>query len=126
MDHSEWCFLQRVVGNIKDQGLRTLNRGQIKSPLVAQFLVQRIGFKVQGDRLVFPPHAMLSKTIVNEIQKGADTTLDPDNISFAQVAEILGRDGTLPGIDLELDETPLGEWGNVTEMDAPKKPWEIT
>lgn len=125
LHHTDWVFALTVLGNAVKH--RKVKRAHPLVKRVEQILIEA-GFVVQGDEcLILPSSELCVKTTVRErVQQKADESLDPESISFSQVADVLKRNGTLPGIRNDIDDSPLGDYLSVDECRPPPKPWETT
>lgn len=124
LTHNEYCLALRILQKAETSpNCRRINLNILKSDPVAHILIAA-GFKsLNMQCLQLEDLADFRKDILHQVQAKVDATLNPDTISFAQVADILKRDGTLPGIDCTMDDVPLESWDQVEEMKPPKKPW---
>jgi hypothetical protein len=131
MERDGYLFAINVLSKIQDQfedeKYRKLKLG---IPVVedAKKILLEAGFLVSKDEswLVFvgqDREAVEAK--IKGLQARADALLDPETITFAQVAEIMKREGTLPGIRTDIDDSVIGERLVIQETDRPRKPWEI-
>ena len=126
-------FLLRVLNKIlQDFGNPKFRRLSRTIPLVDAMAseLEQIGFKEDSSSFLLPLGGEEQRVSLvsyrDKFQSIADSMLDPDSISLAQVAEILGRNGTLPGIDHSISDEPLGDVDALSnECTRPKKPWEI-
>lgn len=138
MTHEQYQFLLFVVSNIlespENPKFRTLfTRNPVLTPEIREYLQTSLGFEpsATGDRIVLEDSQGQDLVAAREwLQNRVDETLDPENISFAKVAEILQRNGTLPGINHDIDDTPVGltvpiPGNTLREQERPRKPWEI-
>jgi len=125
LDLADWNFALALLNNANKRKIIKLSH-----PLVRRVepVLLRSGFVKENESLlVLPPDLVISDQTKNEIQKQIDTLINPEAISFAQVAEILKRNGTLPGIRLDIDDSPLGQTISSTDVcELPPKPWQIS
>ena len=122
LHHNEYKIVLKILNNIGiDPKFKTVN-SSVLAPHVVEYM-QSIGFELLGSKLCWSEQQELEETR-KEVQKLVDETRDPDTISFRQVAEILQRGGTLPGIEKFVDTSPIGNWNEITEMQPPRKPWD--
>lgn len=118
--------LRRIEADFDNERFRKLKLGvrvveDSKSELLAA------GFQITDDEkwLIFSSNDKeFLHAEIQRLQEKVDALLDPETITFAQVAEIMKRDGTLPGIRTDIDDSLLGERFEVTETERPRKPWE--
>lgn len=63
----------------------------------------------------------------NNLKKFLLKRIKPELITLSDVADILQRKGTLPGIDTSIDSEPLSDSSVLTEsaQTRPVKPWEV-
>ena len=131
MDRSDLLFvitvLRRIVDNAGEGRFRTL---QLKSEIVQRVrsVLVEIGFDTtkDGGALLLPETKLGSLGVfISELQDQADSLLDPESITFSQVAEILKRDGQLPGIRSDIDDVVIDAKFAFAETQRPPKPWEL-
>jgi hypothetical protein len=119
--------LKRIASSPSDEKLRSL-RTESRVVKRAESLLRSVGFRESPDKqwLIFHESEKASlEILVATLQQRADSLLDPETITFAQVAEILKRNGSLPGIKTDIDDSILEEGCIFEETQAPPKPWEI-
>ena len=124
LKHDQYQFLVFVLNNVFT-GEQKFKRLSKSAPVVeeVQEYLHAIGFRDNGRQWVFEGAQAKLEKDRNWLQKRADESLDPETISFAKVAEILQRKGTLPGINQDIDDYPVDGFV-MDEVDRPKKPWE--
>lgn len=61
---------------------------------------------------------------LHEVQRAADLCLDPDNVSFAEVSEMVAQGRTLPGIADINDKVEEPLQPTSSKIERPRKPWE--
>lgn len=123
MDHSDWTFVLALLDKADDR--RRLKRSNPLVNRVEPFLIAS-GFDIDGNSLVLPLNANGCVETMRVIaQRKADESLLPESISFAQVADVLKRNGTLPGIRTDFNDSPLYESLPVCDSSPPPKPWEL-
>mmetsp|Transcript_17727 Transcript_17727/g.26775 ORF Transcript_17727/g.26775 Transcript_17727/m.26775 type:complete len:196 (+) Transcript_17727:121-708(+) len=64
------------------------------------------------------------KSTFHEVQRAADSLLDPDSVSFAQVTELVKQNRILPGIEDVDDKVEKPVAPKESSLERPKKPWE--
>ena len=139
MEHQDYTFIQAVVGKIVNDPQPKFRRLVRTSPAVVRIApwLAIVGFVRSGDdRILYLPipetedqlsrQRDLLKSVAGWALGRADETRDPDTITFRQVADILQRDGRLPGIRVDIDDTPLhDEMPPIATVERPLKPWEV-
>ena len=139
MEHQDITFIQAVVEKIVNDPQPKFRRLVRNSPPVGRItpLLEIVGFvRSDDDRILYLPipeteeelskQCDLLKSVAGWALRRADETRDPDTITFRQVADILQRDGTLPGIRVDIDDTPLhDEMPPIATVERPLKPWEV-
>ena len=131
MDRNDYLFVLTILNRIQsDPNVKRFRSVSLKPEMVkrVQSVLEQAGFEVSDNQecLVFPESQLdrLHSTI-SVIQAKADSLIDPETITFAQVAEILKRDGALPGIRSDIDDSVLDvERVTLIESSRPPKPWE--
>ena len=130
LTHEEYEFLIRVVDAILERPDEIRVR-QIRAdiPVVERVSkeLDELGFFREGGKYILRNTVSVEelRRRRTQIQVLADMTLDPEKISLSQIAEVLQRNGTLPGIDDTINDEPCNdkvELGNGCER--PRKPWE--
>ena len=130
LTHDDYEFLLRVVDAILERPDEIRVR-QIRAdiPVVERVSkeLDELGFVREGGKYILRDTVSVEelRRRRTEIQVLADMTLDPEKISLSQIAEVLQRNGTLPGIDNTINDEPCNdkvELGNGCER--PRKPWE--
>lgn len=135
--HSDWALLTsllvRILDAFADPKFRRLKRSTV-SHLESRLL--QLGFRIDGPflKLDIPSDESASdsqRNILTDARKNfqamADESLDPDTITFGQVADILKRDGKLPGIRHDILDEPFEDSGGLAlETTRPAKPWDTT
>ena len=128
--HSEYEFLLKVVDGVLDNpGQARFRQIRADIPVVTrvQLELEELGFVRDDCKYV------LSETLAvdelrqrrTRIQAMVDMTLDPEKISLSQVAEVLQRNGRLPGIDDTINDEPMNHELQLGDgCDRPRKPWE--
>jgi hypothetical protein len=132
LENLKFCLrvLDNILGDFNNPRFRRMNRSKVDD-LIASELVQ-IGFEDNAKSLlILPNYGEGQRSVLNShrqrIQALVDSLLDPESMSLAQVAEILARNGTLPGIDYSISDDPLEDVDVFSsESERPRKPWEIT
>lgn len=128
MEHGDYVFvlavIDRILASPKQVKLRQLRAAAAVVARVKPFLLDH-GFTEREGWLLLPEiHVDRLRVVRPEIQRMVDETRNPETVTFADVAEILRREGTLPGIRTDIDDTPL-ELNSVLESERPLKPWEV-
>ena len=130
LTRNDYRFIVAVVDRILDQPeevkFRRLKRTAKPVEAVESVLIQN-GFEISqdGSWLCVDQHRVPALGQVKEwAQRMADSLLDPDQLSFRDVAAILERQGQLPGIRTDIDDSPLNTPFEVHETELPRKPWE--
>lgn len=130
LHHDDYVFLLRVVDGVlnnPDQPRFRKVRADIPQVVRVREELEEIGFVFEDGKFV------LGRDVDEEVMRQqrqrlqdlADMALDPEKISLAQVAEVLQRNGRLPGIDNTINDEPTGETLNLGDgSERPKKPWE--
>jgi hypothetical protein len=129
-------FVLFLIDNIiRDPDVMKYRRIQKSHPLlddesIRDIIENDLGFFHTQTSLVLPePDLQRLGRVRESLARERDALLDPESITFAQVAEILQRNGTLPGINQDIADEPLHS-DVVPFSDAsggperPKKPWE--
>lgn len=133
--HSDWVLLSnllsRIIDALADPKFRRLKRSTV-SHIESRLL--QLGFRIDGPflKLDVPTDESaceLQRNILTDARKNfqamADESLDPDTITFGQVADILKRDGKLPLIRHDILDEPFEESGGLAhETTRPAKPWD--
>ena len=127
MQHADYVFvlavLDRIIASPSETKFRQLKASARAVMRVKSFLLEN-GFRQHEDWLLFVNSDISSlENLKHQVQRLADETRDPESITFADVADILKREGTLPGIRTDIDDTPLG-YNGFGESERPPKPWE--
>ena len=127
----DFCFvlaiLDRILADPEQIKFRRLRRTAAPVQCVENLLLEA-GFILSEDGawMVLPEvHPENLRALRKEFQDKADSLLDPDSLSFKDVAEVLQRQGNLPGIRTDIDDTPLNEPYSFEESECPRKPWEL-
>jgi hypothetical protein len=131
MDRNDYLLVLTILNRIQsDPNVKRFRSVSLKPEMVkrVQSVLEQAGFEVSDNQegLAFPESQLdrLHSTI-SVIQAKADSLIDPETITFAQVAEILKRDGALPGIKSDMDDSVLDvERLTLIESSRPPKPWE--
>ena len=130
LEHNDYVFVLFILDQIlKCPG--DARRRQIRADVAQVVRVQdeltRIGFRLRECKLVLPIEVPDEEMAVQRIrvQELADKSIDPENITLAQIAEVLERNGHLPGIDTSINDDPISEGLELgDESERPRKPWE--
>ena len=130
LGHEDYTFLLRVIDaiveNLTEAKFRQI-RADVPQVIRVREELETIGFVLLNGRYCLEEgfDIELMREHRNRIQDLADMTLDPDSISLAQVAEVLQRNGRLPGINDTINDEPIEGPVDLGEGVArPKKPWE--
>ena len=121
------AIIDRVLTDPEEIKFRRLRRTAAPVRCVESLLVQA-GFQVSQDGawiVLTEVDEQKLRQMREEFQDTADSLLDPDSLSFKDVAEVLQRQGNLPGIRMDINDTPLDEPVSFRESERPRKPWEV-
>jgi hypothetical protein len=127
----DFCFvlaiIDRVLTDPEEIKFRRLRRTAAPVRCVESLLLPA-GFRVSSDGawiVLTKVDEQKLRKLREEFQDAADALLDPDSLSFKDVAEVLQRQGNLPGIRMDINDTPLDEPFSFRESECPRKPWEV-
>lgn len=121
------AIIDRVLTDPEEIKFRRLRRTAAPVRCVESLLLQA-GFKVSQDGawiVLSEVDEQELRKMREEFQDTADSLLDPERLTFKDVAEVLQRQGNLPGIRMDIDDTPLDEPFSFRESERPRKPWEV-
>ena len=130
LTHDEYVFilaiLDRTIANWNDNKYKRLKLGAVKH--VASVL-ETIGFHREGEEFLSLPDSIGPEKIQEALrwcQEKVDETINPETITFSQIADILRREGKLPNIRDDIDDVPLSDKLDISEDSRPLKPWEVS
>ena len=130
LEHNDYVFVLYILDQIlkcPGDARRRQIRADVAQVVRVQDELSRIGFRLQEGKLVLPIEVPDVEIAVQRIrvQELADKSIDPENITLAQIAEVLERNGHLPGIDTSINDDPISEGPELgDESERPRKPWE--
>lgn len=133
-------IMQRLSQDVLNKKLHEMRRDVLER-VVGQalfFAFEAAGFDERTEQegsaaaFVWPSKQMQSgneaveqlKTALYEVQRAADLCLDPDQVSFAEVSELVQHGRTLPGIQQIDDKVSVPIAPKDSEVSRPRKPWE--